>query len=161
MGRPVESAGNERSLARDERPDAGMQLLARGIGTGNRWSHLLGSDPGQGLQRLTELHRACRVRLSPLPRPAYEQPKLLDRLRHLLTGGGIPGTPVIALSAGQPFEPGCGTGDLRLASHAVPWPDAGIPRPLEAPYPSPDARAGRDTLQLRGQKNPRRRVGWS
>ena len=117
MGRPIEGAGDERSLTRDERSDSGLQLLARGPGSGIEWTRLVGSDPGQGLQCPTEPYRARRVRLGPLPRPAHEQPKLLDRLCHLLTGGNIPRTPVIAVSAGKPLEPGGGTGDLGLACH--------------------------------------------
>jgi len=43
--------------------------------------------------------------------------ELLDRLRHLLPSGRIPLSAMGALSAGQPLEPGGGSGDLGLAGH--------------------------------------------
>ena len=72
---------------------------------------------GQGLESSPEPDGPGRVGLAPLGNPADEQAELLYRLRHLLPGGRVPGSPMLAVSAGKRLQPGRGPGDLRLAGH--------------------------------------------
>ncbi len=111
-GRAIQRAGDERALARHERPDAAVELaplIAARQG--------VAGATGQRLEAQAQAHAAGGVGLGPLAYPAHQQAELLDGLRHLLAGGGVPRAPPVAVGARHAFESGGGPGDRLLARH--------------------------------------------